>query len=99
METDKRESGIAAVLSFFFNGLGQLYNGHIVKGLLVMLGSTFGIVVLILGSLLIALWLLGKEFMDNQMAVGSSLFVLGLAVMCVFGVYSIVDAYRVGSRK
>ena len=29
-----KNSGIAAVLSFFFSGLGQIYNGQIAKGVL-----------------------------------------------------------------
>ncbi|MBN2445889.1 MAG: hypothetical protein JXO22_04145 [Phycisphaerae bacterium] len=29
-------AGIAAILSFFLTGLGQIYNGQIIKGLLLM---------------------------------------------------------------
>lgn len=29
-----KNAGIAAVLSFFISGLGQIYNGQIIKGLL-----------------------------------------------------------------
>ncbi len=32
-----KDPGIAAVLSFFITGLGQIYNGQIFKGLLLML--------------------------------------------------------------
>lgn len=32
-----KNSGIAAVLSFFISGLGQIYNGQIVKGLFIIL--------------------------------------------------------------
>lgn len=31
-----KSPGIAAVLSFFITGLGQIYNGQILKGLLLM---------------------------------------------------------------
>ncbi|MCG3139059.1 MAG: hypothetical protein HJJLKODD_02937 [Phycisphaerae bacterium] len=31
-----KNPGIAAVLSFFYTGLGQIYNGQIGKGLLLM---------------------------------------------------------------
>jgi len=31
-----KNPGLAAVLSFFFSGLGQIYNGQILKGLLFM---------------------------------------------------------------
>ena len=30
-------AGIAAVLSFFISGLGQIYNGQIIKGLAIIL--------------------------------------------------------------
>lgn len=38
METmqTRRDPGIAAVLSFFVTGLGQIYNGQIGKGILLM---------------------------------------------------------------
>jgi TM2 domain-containing membrane protein YozV len=35
--TGEKNPGIAAVLSFFFTGLGQIYNGEIGKGLLMMI--------------------------------------------------------------
>jgi len=34
--TSAKNPGLAAVLSFFFSGLGQIYNGQILKGLLFM---------------------------------------------------------------
>lgn len=33
----KKDPGIAAVLSFFWTGLGQVYNGQIAKGIALML--------------------------------------------------------------
>jgi hypothetical protein len=33
---DKKSAGLAAILSFFYIGLGQVYNGQIAKGLLMM---------------------------------------------------------------
>ena len=32
-----RNPGIAAVLSFFWTGVGQIYNGEIVKGIILIL--------------------------------------------------------------
>jgi TM2 domain-containing membrane protein YozV len=32
-----KNAGIAAVLSFFISGLGQIYNGQIIKGLVIIL--------------------------------------------------------------
>lgn len=34
---DKKNPGLAAVASFFFAGLGQIYNGEILKGVLLMM--------------------------------------------------------------
>lgn len=34
---DKKSSGIAILLAFFYPGLGQIYNGEVFKGLLLML--------------------------------------------------------------
>lgn len=31
-----KNAGIAAVLSFFISGLGQIYNGQIIKGLIII---------------------------------------------------------------
>lgn len=41
-----KSPGLAAVLSFFYTGLGQIYNGQIVKGLLLMLLQAFNIVLM-----------------------------------------------------
>lgn len=34
---NEKSSGIAAVLSFFISGLGQIYNGQILKGIIILL--------------------------------------------------------------
>lgn len=33
----EKSSGLAAVLSFFISGLGQIYNGQILKGIIILL--------------------------------------------------------------
>lgn len=47
-KTKGKSSGIAVVLSFFIPGLGQIYNGQILKGLLFIIVSLFLIFILIL---------------------------------------------------
>ena len=37
MRSNTKSPGLAAVLSFFFTGLGQIYNGQIIKGLLLII--------------------------------------------------------------
>jgi TM2 domain-containing membrane protein YozV len=46
---DQKNPGLAAVLSFFFTGLGQIYNGQIGKGILfLVLGIVFLITIIVL---------------------------------------------------
>jgi TM2 domain-containing membrane protein YozV len=47
----------AATLSFLFAGLGQVYNGQLVKGFLVLFGTLIGCVVMLLPGLIV--WLYG----------------------------------------
>ena len=91
--------GTAVVLSFVFNGLGQLYNGQIFKGLVIIFLSSVSMLVFIIGAILIALWLMGKWITQPQVIFGAALFFVSLTFICVLGIYSIVDAYRVASKK
>lgn len=98
-QTNKCHPGLAAVLSFIFNGLGQLYNGQIFKGLLIIFLSTVSLLVLIIGATLISLWLIGEIIFSRQVIFGSVLFFISLVFICILGIYSILDAYRVASKK
>lgn len=91
--------GVAAVLSFVFNGLGQLYNGEIFKGLLIIFLSTLSMLVLIIASVLIGSWLLGKVASIRVLVCGIILFLTSIIAICVLGIYSIINAYRVAARK
>lgn len=91
--------GVAAVLSFVFSGLGQIYNGQIYKGLVIILFSAVSMTLLIIGSVLIGLWLLGKVALLQEVVVGMVLFFIGLLSVCILGIYSIFDSYNVASNK
>jgi TM2 domain-containing membrane protein YozV len=91
--------GLAAVLSFVFNGLGQIYNGQIIKGLLVIFFSSLSMLILLTGAIFIGFWMLGKIALDAQLAIGIALFITGLLFICIVGIYSIFDAYRVALKK
>lgn len=91
--------GTAAVLSFVFNGLGQLYNGQLAKGLLIIFLSSVSMLVFILGSIFIAFWLMGKIIFAKVLLFGLVLFSIGLISICILGIYSIIDAYRVATKK
>lgn len=92
-------AGIAAVLSFVFNGLGQIYNGQIFKGLLIISFCFISMLVLIFGAILIGFGLTGKTFFAGQFVWGGLLFGLGLIFICLLGIYSILDAYRTALEK
>lgn len=98
-QNTKSHPGLAAVLSFIFNGLGQLYNGQIYKGLIIIFFSAVGMLVLIMGSVLLGFWLLGKVIFLRQLALGLVLFFIGILSICIIGIYSIIDAYQVATKK
>ncbi|MFA5410397.1 MAG: hypothetical protein WC321_00855 [Candidatus Omnitrophota bacterium] len=95
----EQHPGLAAVLSFLFNGLGQLYNGQITKGLVMMFLSALGLLVFIVGAVFIGLWLLGKPLFPGAVLLGGILFSIGLISICIIGIYSIMDAYRTALKK
>lgn len=90
--------GLAAVLSFIFNGLGQIYNGQIFKGLVIIFLSSLSILIFVIGSILIGFWLLGKVFFSQMLILGLLLFCIGLISICILGIYSILDAFRVAKK-
>lgn len=98
-QENKNRAGLAAVFSFIFCGVGQLYNGQIRKGLVIIFFSALSMMVLIFGSILVALWLLGKITYNWAIISGVLLFLAGLTSICVLGIYSILDAYRNAARK
>lgn len=95
----KPNPGLAAVLSFIVNGLGQLYNGQIVKGLVMISLSAVGILVFVIAALLILLWLKGILLFSRQLIFGIFLLVSGFVFICVIGIYSILDAYQTALKK
>jgi len=94
----RNHPGVAAVLSFLFNGLGQLYKGEIVKGLLIIFVSSVTMFIFIVGAILIGFWFLGKVMFFNQLFLGLILSLSAMGLLCVLGIYSILDAYNYVSR-
>jgi TM2 domain-containing membrane protein YozV len=95
----KINPGTAAVLSFIFSGLGQLYNGQIFKGLVIIACSIAAIFILILGSIFIWFWLTQRLFFAAQLILGITFFASGIVFICVLGIYSIYDAFWVAKKK
>ena len=96
---EKQNPGIAAVLSFLFNGLGQIYNGQIAKGLVIMLISTCAMLVTLIGAVLIAHFLWSKFIYPAEVIIGAALFISGITVIAILGIYNIYDAYNVAKEK
>ncbi|MGD9014881.1 MAG: hypothetical protein PVI33_02505 [Candidatus Omnitrophota bacterium] len=95
MDKQTTHPGTAAVLSFVFNGLGQIYNGQIRKGLIIIFLSTLSLFIFMIGAILIGFWLLGKAVSFAWIVSGFLIFCLGLVLICILGIWSIFDAYNV----
>jgi TM2 domain-containing membrane protein YozV len=93
MSENKCQPGTAAVLSFVFSGLGQLYNGQIFKGLVIIFFSVVSLLTVVLGAVLVYLWCKGQVLIEFLWS-GIFLFILGLVCIAIIGIYSIVDAYK-----
>jgi TM2 domain-containing membrane protein YozV len=51
--SQKKSEGLAAVASFLFSGLGQVYNGSFVRGLCILIGAMIGSLFFFIPGLLI----------------------------------------------
>lgn len=98
-ENLRTNPGTAAVLSFIFSGLGQLYNGQIFKGLVIISFSAISIFIFILGSILIWFCLKQQIFLPQQVILGITFFSIGIIFICILGIYSIYDAFGVAKKK
>ncbi len=84
---------VAALLSFVFNGLGQIYNGEIKKGLSLIFLSGVSLLILIIGAIFIFYFI--KTIPPISFLIwGVCLFLFGLTGIIIIGIYSISDAYN-----
>jgi TM2 domain-containing membrane protein YozV len=93
MSENKYRPGTAAVLSFVFSGWGQLYNGQIVKGLIIIFLTVLSLLFVMSGAVLVYVWLM-RQALSQLLWTGIALFTIGLVLICILGIYSIVDAYK-----
>jgi len=93
---NQKSSGIAAVLSFFWCGLGQIYTGQILKGV--------GLMIAYAGCLYFGWCLASLGFLvgvgsttDRQLVMASRMSLLGIGALilasCMW-LYGMVNAYR-----
>ena len=98
-EKPQNHPGVAAVLSFIFNGLGQLYNGEIKKGLIIMTATSACLMIIIIGAILVFYYFWMKTLSLSWLILGAIIFVIGIIGACFIGAYSITDAYQKASKK
>ena len=98
-EKQKINPGLAAVFSFVFSGLGQIYNGQILKGLFIISFSTVGIIIVIVGFVQISFCLTSQLLGKNDILLGAVLLTAGFVLITVLGVYNIYDAYNTAKKK
>ncbi len=91
--------GLSAALSFLVNGLGQIYNGQIKKGLTLIAMSTVSILLILVGARLVGHWFLAHAFGSAELILGLILMVVGIILLTVLGIYNIYDAYNVARKK
>ena len=98
-EKNYSNAGIAGVLSFIFTGLGQIYNGSVLKGLVLMSVSAAAVLALLISAIIAANVILGSmgiwpsDFIKAVTIIAVSVIVIGLT-----GSYSIYDAYRTANK-
>lgn len=93
-----RGPGVAAVLSFCFNGLGQVYNGEIKKGMCIMSFSVIFMTCIIITAIYLAyvFWAGPQDIL--RLCIWLILLALSIIAVAIVGIYSIYDAYR-GAKK
>ena len=92
---DHKNPGVAAVLSFVFTGLGQIYNGEIKKGLLLMSISVVSLVCVIIGAVITGYCFIDVgAFKFSTLVLGVALMAVGILVIIIAGIYNIYDAYN-----
>lgn len=98
-EKQKINPGLAAVLSFIFSGLGQIYNGEILKGLVIMLFSAIGMILIIVGFVQVVFCIFYENFGEGDLLLGGILAIMGLLLITTLGIYNIYDAYNAAKEK
>ena len=90
-----KNAGYAVLFSFLFAGLGQLYVGKIVRGLLIMLGYA------ILGALaggILALGVLVDDGSLGDLMGGAIVSIICMIAMIAFWVWNLFDAHKLANQ-
>lgn len=94
MLENKTQSGIAAVLSFIFNGLGHIYLGQIKKGLFIIFLSVVFMAIFITGASVLGINFINGVFFSKLNIFAAIFLIVGLTGIGIVGIYSILDSYK-----
>jgi len=103
---ERKSTGIAAVLSFFYPGLGQIYNGQILKGVLFVITIPLIIVtgLLIMGtnthqdcSHWWTFWTQKCDTVLDPSSLGMGLMLI-IIFIPIFWIYNLYDAYKTAKK-
>lgn len=92
------DPGVAAVLSFLFNGLGQIYNGQIAKGLVLMALSSLFMMILVVGAVFCGYYFLTGFNYGWALGWGIGCLLPSISGIAIVGAYNIFDAYGTACR-
>jgi TM2 domain-containing membrane protein YozV len=92
----QKSSGLAAVLSFFWCGLGQIYNGEILKGLALMVAYPFCVWIGVTFSF-VGTFAAAPPEAESLSVLAPGFMVIGILMLLValpMWVFGMINAYR-----
>lgn len=95
---ERQNPGVAAVLSFVFNGLGQIYNGQIAKGLVIILVSSIAMIIMLVGAVFMGHFIITDFSYPPEFMIGSIMLIVGISATIVLSIYNIYDAYYTAQK-
>jgi len=96
-----KSAGIAALLSFFFVGVGQIYAGKIARGLLLMFVGFALYAFTLVATVAFASELYDAGTFDDLVGVAAGVVLVSLIVMVcyiILWVWNIFDAYKLANK-
>lgn len=91
---NQKNAGLAAIASFLWSGMGQVYNGNLLKGFAFLIGVLIGSMIMVIPGIII--WIFGiydAYKTANQMNSGEIPFVehsMGQIIIFVLGTFAII---------
>jgi TM2 domain-containing membrane protein YozV len=91
-----KSAGIAAILSFLVLGLGQIYVGKIVRGLVLMFAYALSII-LIMVLMFATIWDGSVFYYDDVIGALVLLFIVSIIYLIVW-IWNVFDAYKLANE-